>query len=618
MRKTILFLLLMGFLISAFAQTQMRGKVVDKNTREPLPGATIVANGTTVGVTTNIDGEFVLNVPKNAKTISVSFIGYETTKMNVAANVMIELLSSSQSVDEVVVVGYGVMRKSDVTGSVAKVKVEDIRKVTTIDAAQAIQGRVAGVNVMSNSGNPGSGVKIRIRGIGTINNSDPLFVVDGFPMSDISHIAPTDMESMEVLKDASATAIYGSRGANGVILIKTRSGSKTGKMEVQANVITGFSQVARQLKLADATQFANARKTIGATDDIINYVLDQQTAGNYLKGTDWQKEIYRQGTNTRYNVSILGGSDKYSFDHGVTYSQDKGIVKGTFMNKLMVHSNNNYNLSSKVKIGLNFNYVHFEKPGEKTDYYGGTIPGALRSDPISAAWDDYTKYYGEIYYSQAATNPALAIYQAGKQKSLGNKVMGNFFLQLDDLFTKGLSFRSQYGVMMDFNDNKNYSPKYFITPTQKNDDATLYQQRQYGLNWVNTNYFSYNKSIQKLNINATLGAELQVSRSSDIWATGYNVPETASLQYLGTHKDAVKFQLGGGQSENRLASTFVRGNFAWDNKYVFTGTMRMDGSSKFTKEKRWGYFPSISGGWVVSNEGFMESTKSWNTGSRLS
>jgi len=271
----------------------------------------------------------------------------------------------------------------------------------------------------------------------------------------------------------------------------------------------------------------------------------------------------------------------------------------------MVHSNNNFTLSPKVKIGLNFNYVHYEKPGENTDFYSGTIPGALRSDPISAAWDDYTKYYGEVYYSQAATNPALAIYLSGKQKSLGNKVMGNFFFQVDDLFTKGLSFRSQFGTMMDFNDNKNYSPKYFITPTQKNDDATLYQQRSFGLNWVNTNYFSYNKSIRKLNINATLGTEFQASRWSDIWATGYNVPESASLQYLGAHKDAVKFGLGGGESENRLASTFVRGNFAWDNKYVVTGTMRMDGSSKFTKDKRWGYFPSAAVSWNMNNEAFM-------------
>ncbi len=607
MKKTILFLLIMGFFISTFAQTQMRGKVVDKNTKEPLPGATVVPNGATGGTVTNLNGEFLLTVPQNSKTITVSFIGYQTAKVDVAPNVNIELTSSDQSVDEVVVVGYGVMRKSDVTGSVAKVNVEDIKKVTTIDAAQALQGRVAGVNVMSNSGNPGSGVKIRIRGIGTINNSDPLFVVDGFPMGDISHISPSDIESMEVLKDASATAIYGSRGANGVILIKTRSGLRNGKVEVQANVLTGFSNVSKVLDLADATQFANARKAIGATDDIINYVLDQQKAGNYLKGTDWQKEIYRQGTNTRFNLSILGGSEKYSFDHGVTYSSDNGIVKGSYMNKLIFHSNNNYSLSSKVKIGLNFNYVHYERPGENTDYYSGTIPGALRSDPISAAWDDYTKYYGEIYYSQAATNPALAIYLAGKQKYLGNRAMGNFYFQADDILTKGLSFRSQFGTMMDFDDQKNYNPKYFITPTQKNDDATLYQKRAYGLNWVNTNYFSYNKTVKKLNINTTLGMELQASKYSDIYATGYNVPESANLQYLSAHKDAVKFNLGGGQSENRLASTFVRGNFAWDNKYVITGTMRMDGSSKFTKEKRWGYFPSVAASWNMQNENFMQS-----------
>ncbi len=605
MRKTIMFLLLMGFFIPAFSQTLMRGKVIDKSTREPLPGATIAADGTTVGTITNDKGEFVLTVPVNAKTVSVSFIGYNTESFAVAPEIIVELSSSNLSVDEVVVVGYGVVRKSDVTGSVAKINVDDIKKVTTIDAAQAIQGRVAGVNVMSNSGNPGAGVKIRVRGIGTINNSDPLFVVDGFPMGDISHIAPTDIESMEVLKDASATAIYGSRGANGVILVKTRSGLKNRKVEVQASVLTGFSQAAKQLELADATEFANARKAIGATDDIIDYVLEQQAAGNYLKGTDWQKEIYRQGTNTRYNVNILGGGESYSFDHGVTYSQENGIIKGTYLNKLMFHSNNNYTLTDKVKIGLNFNYVHFEKPGDRTDYYSGTIPGALRSDPISAAWDDYTNFYGEIYYSQAATNPALSIYLAQKQKYLGNRAMGNFYLQIDDILTKGLSFRSQFGSMMDFNDQKNYSPKYFITPTQKNDDATLYQQRAYGLNWVNTNYFSYNRTVNKLNINATLGMELQASKWSDIWATGYDVPESANLQYLGAHKDAVKFSLGGGQSENRLASTFVRGNFAWDNKYVVTATMRMDGSSKFTKEKRWGYFPSVAASWNMNNEEFM-------------
>jgi TonB-linked SusC/RagA family outer membrane protein len=609
MRKTILFLLLMGFFISSFAQSQMRGKVLDKSTQEPLPGATIVATGTTVGTTTNEKGEFVFTVPKGVKTISASFVGYESLEVAVASEVTIQLASTEQAVDEVVVVGYGVMRKSDLTGSVGKVNVSDIQKVTTVDAAKAIQGRVAGVNVISNSGNPGSGAKIRVRGIGTINNSDPLYVVDGFPMSDISHIAPTDIVSMEVLKDASATAIYGSRGANGVILVKTNSGSKTGKLEVHANVLTGFSDVAKQLELADATQFANARKAIGNTDDIINYVLDQQAAGNYLKGTDWQKEIYRQGTNTRYNLSIVGGADNYSYDHGFTYSDENGTVKGTYMKKLMFHSNNNFSLTKKVKLGLNFNYVHSENPGNRTDYYSGTIPGALRSDPISAAWDKYTNYYGEIYYSQAATNPALAIYLAQQEKRLANRAMGNFYLQFDDIFTKGLSFRAQFGTVMDFNDQKNYSPKYFITPTQKNDDATLYQQRVYGLNWVNSNYFSYNRTINKLNINGTLGMELQDNKSSDIFAKGYDVPEDANLQYLGAHKDAVKFDLGGGESENRLSSAFLRGNLGWDNKYVVTATIRADGSSKFTQDKRWGYFPSFAGSWNIYNESFMEGIK---------
>ena len=606
MRKAFLLLLLTGIYLSIFSQTTVKGKVVDKSNKESLPGASIQANGSSVGTITNERGEFELVVPTATQSLTVSFIGYKQVQVAVKASLTVELEPDNMLIDEVVVVGYGVMRKSDLTGSVSKVKVEDIQKLTSIDAAKAIQGRVAGVNVMSNSGSPGAGVKIRIRGIGTINNSDPLFVVDGFPMGDISHIAPTDIESMEVLKDASATAIYGSRGANGVILVKTRSGSKGSRFEVRAGVVTGISNVAKRLEMADAVEFANARKQIGLTDDIINYVLEQQAAGNYLKGTNWQDEIYRQGTSTRYDINLQGTTEAYSYDHGVNLSTEKGIVKGTQLDKLMFHSNNNINLTSKIKMGLNFNYVRYEQPGNRGDFYSGTIPGALRSDPISAAWDSYRNFYGEIYYSPASTNPALSIYLAQKQRNIGNRAMGNFYLQIDDLFTKGLSFRSQFGTILDFNDNKSYSPKYNVTATQKNDDATLYQQRSYGLNWVSTNYFSYNRTVSKLNINSTLGVEFQSSKWSDIWARGYDVPETATLQYLGAHKDAVKFGLGGGESENRLQSAFFRGNFSWDNRYVLTATARADGSSKFIGDNRWGYFPSFAGSWNVHSESFME------------
>jgi len=608
MRKLNLLLVFMLLTVmQVLAQRTITGTVTSAEDGNGIPGVSVIVKGTTVGTLTDIEGKYSLNVPKEATTLVFSFVGMKKQEMAITASNAMDVVMQSEAIDVegVVVVGYGVMRKSDVTGSVGKVNPADLKKVTTIDAASALQGRVAGVNVMSNSGNPGAGTKVRIRGIGTINNSDPLYVVDGFPMGDISHISPTDVESMEVLKDASATAIYGSRGANGVILVKTRSGSKGSKFEVQANVQTGFSEVAKKLELADATEFATARKLIGKDDDIINYVLEQQEAGNYLEGTDWQKEIYRQGVATKYNLSILGNSETYSFDQGFTYATETGTVKGTYMDKLMFHSNNNFSLTKKIKVGLNFNYVHYEKPGERNDFYSGTIPGALRSDPISAAWDDYTNFYGEIYYSQAATNPALSIYLAQKEKYLGNRAMGNFYLQIDDILTPGLSFRSQFGTIMDFDDQKSYSPKYRITQTQKNDESSLYQKRYYALNWVNTNYFSYNKSVNKLNINATLGMELQASKWSDVWAKGYDVPENTDLQYLGASKDAVKFGLGGGASENRLSSTFLRGNFSWDNKYVITATIRADGSSKFTPEKRWGYFPSVAAGWNLHNEEFM-------------
>lgn len=601
----IMFLLLSCSFVAA--QTKVTGITKDEK-GTTLPGVNISVAGSNKSVSSDFDGKYTIEVPSDA-TLLFSFVGFEPKKMSVngQSTINVILQSSSQDLKEVVVVGYGTMRKSDVTGSVSKVNATDLHKVTTVDASKALQGRVAGVNVISNSGSPGSGVKIRIRGVGTINNSDPLYVVDGFPMSDIQHIAPTDIESMEVLKDASATAIYGSRGANGVILIKTKSGTKgESKFNVSATVLTGVSEVSKRLDLADATEFANARKSIGMTDDIIGYVLDQQAAGNYLKGTDWQKYIYRQAISTRYNISVNGNKDGYSYDHGVTLSDEEGVVKGTELKKFMFHSNNNLKLTDKVKLGMNFNYVRYEKPGsDASDFYNGTIPGALRSDPISVPFDNYTGTYGEIYYSPSQRNPALAIDLEKNIKNIGNRVMGNFYLQFDDIFVKGLAFRSQFGITMDFNEYRQYIPQYYITPTQKNDVSSLYQSRTNAWNWVNTNYFSYNKNVSKLNINATLGMELQSNESSDIWAKGYDVPESAALQYLGAHKNSVLFGLGGGKSQNRLESVFFRGNFSWDNKYVLTGTVRTDGSSKFLGDQRWGTFPSFAAAWNISKESFM-------------
>ncbi|MGL4520571.1 MAG: SusC/RagA family TonB-linked outer membrane protein [Phocaeicola sp.] len=594
--------------IDAVQQNQKLTGVVVDSQGEAIIGANVLLKGTTHGTITDIDGNFLLEVAQGA-IIEISFIGYSSqeVKYNGQSTLRIVLQDDTESLDEVVVVGYGVMRKSDLTGSVGKLDVKELKKVSTLDATQAMQGRMAGVTVISNSGSPGAGATVRVRGVGTINNSDPLYVVDGFPCSDISHVAPTDIESMEVLKDASATAIYGSRGANGVVLVKTKSGAKNQKVEVQANAFLGIAQVAKKLDMADATQFAQARKAVGSMDDRLNYILESQQNGNYLKGTDWQDEIMRTALSQRYNVSVQGASSGYSYSHGVTYSDEQGIVKGSEMQKFMFHTNNNYNLTKKVKLGMNLNYVWYKKPGlDGNDFYRSVLPGTLRSDPVSAAWDDYTDFYGQVYYSSAQTNPALGIWQNGYTNTMEHRFLANFFLQIDDLFIKGLSFRSQFGKTLTFNEYREFRPAYYITASQKNDEQTLNQIRNNGDTWSNTNYFSYNGSFGKLNMGSTLGMEVQANTWSDLDVTAYGVPEDADLQYIGAHKDNSKFIMNGAKSQNRLASGFFRTNLSWDNKYLVTGTVRLDGSSRFTRQNRWGWFPSFSGGWNVANEAFME------------
>ena len=586
---------------------KVTGTVVDV-TGETVIGANVLVKGTTNGTITDMDGKFTLDVPEGA-VIEISFIGYQTQEIAYKgqSELQVVLTEDTETLEEVVVVGYGVMRKSDLTGSVGKVDVKEMSKVSTLDASQAMQGRIAGVSVISNSGNPGAGATIRVRGVGTINNSDPLYIVDGFPSNDISHIAPSDIESMEVLKDASATAIYGSRGANGVILVKTKSGAKGQKVEIQATAYMGISQVAKTLDMADATQFARARQAMGSTDALMNHILDSERKGVYLRGTDWQDEIMRTAIAQRYNVSVQGAGDNYSYSHGVTYSDEEGIVKGSQMQKFMFHTNNSYTLMKDVKLGLNLNYVWYKRPDlGGSDFYRSILPGALRSDPVSAAWDDYTDFYGQMYYSTSQTNPALGIWQNKYTNTSEHRFIANFFLQIDNILVKGLSFRSQFGKTLTFNEQKNFSPKYFITASQKNDEQTLHQVRNNGDMWSTTNYFSYNGTVDRLNLGATLGMEVQSNMWSDVDVTAYGVPENADLQYIGAHKDNDKFILAGAKSQNRLASGFFRTNLSWDNKYLITGTVRLDGSSRFMKGHRWGWFPSFSAGWNVANEDFME------------
>jgi len=608
-------LFLMATSFVAYAQQRTISGTVYDSSSETLPGVSVVVEGTTTGTITGIDGTFQLEVPESTAELIFSFVGFETQKLDVTgkSNVTVTMKSATEDLDEVVVVGYGTIRKSDLTGAVAKVGGDDLQQVATTDVVQTLQGKVAGVDVVANSGEPGAGVKIRIRGVGSWGESNPIYVVDGFPTSDISNIDPSNIESIEVLKDASATAIYGSRGANGVVLVTTKQGKK-GKGVIEANVYAGVQYAQNTIDLTNAHEyatlrleaFANAGKTgtIPVKDmEKLNYVIN-----NRLVGTDWQNELLNVAPIQNYNISARGGNETLTYNVGATLFMQEGIVDNSGMDKLFVWANNEYKLSEKITLGTNISYSTYQKNNHNSNEYSGALPVALRIDPLTAAWDDYTNDYGaRVIGGVVVGNPARVVEEAEHQTKGDHKVIGNFNLKFDDIFVKGLSFKTMFAADLKFYKVKNYYPEFFAAVDQKREQSELYEQRGEQINWAWNGYFNYNKLINnEHSINAMLGAEAQEFKGSDINAKGFQVPGFEDLMYLGQAKNIDTKEIGGGAYHNTLMSYFARANYSYKSRYLVTATVRADGSSKFLDDNKWGVFPSFSAGWNVKEEAFMD------------
>lgn len=612
MRNIMLFLMALAMSCHVMAQqSRISGTVTDSKDGSEMPGVNILVKGTTNGTITDINGKFVFNVSSNKNTVLlITSVGYKSQEIHLKSDqkfINVVLEEDSKLLNEVVIVGYGSMRKSDLTGAVSSVKTEDLKTMATAGIVGALQGRVAGVNIVSSSGEPGEGFQVRIRGVGTINNSDPLYVVDGFPGANMSYLQPGDIESMEILKDASATAIYGSRGANGVILIKTKSGRKN-SMSINFDAYRGVSKVAKRYDLCNATQWSklklealsNAGKTPSDEDAaILNYVIDH----NY-KGTDWQDEIFRTAVIENYNLSISGGSDKSSYNIGLDYSRNQGVVKNTGDQKYALHFDNEYNLSKHVKIGATLAYLYYDRNHDDNGYYSGTVAWALYSDPITPAWDKNTNNYGKYLYS-GETNPAITIDDNANRKSFSNDFTGRGYIQIDDIGIKGLAFRSQYNMDIYEDKYKQYLFAYYIDTDKKRDQSSLYERKSETRSWVWSNYLTYNKNFGKSHINSTLGMEAQESKNDYNGITVYDVPDDKDLEYIDASKDKNSFIATGSATDNSIMSYFVRANYDYNNKYLATATWRADGSSKFLGKNKWGYFPSFSLGWNIHEESFF-------------
>lgn len=613
MRKVLhLFVLFCALPYMVYAQSvQITGTVTDAKDGEPLPSVVVQGSGNNATIT-DLDGKYSITASQGDN-LSFSFLGMvtKTVKVGTQNTINVTLEEDNQMLDEVVVVGYGTMRKSDNTGALSSLKSDQVTQLSVVDVTQAIQGRAPGVSVINNSGEPGAGTKVRIRGTGSVNNSDPLYVVDGFPVNDISHIAPHDVESMEILKDASAVAIYGSRGANGVILVKTKGGSFNKKTEVNVNVFGGFTNVDKKIDLLNAWEYATLKLESFKNANLIpsvnmQSILDYAIA-NKSVGTNWQDEVLRTGYTQNYNVNVSGGSERNKYDVGVTYSDENGVVKNTFMDKFMFHLNNEYKLFKDVSIGVNMSYTTYSKSGNDSNYYSGALTQSLKVDPVSAAWDSYTDEFGEVYFSYG-TNPGRLVYENKFRKKSEDRFIANAYLQLDNLFKlKGLSFRAQFGKQFTFTKERNYYPVFYITADQQRDRSNLTEDRRDNTYWNTNEYFSYVNTFGKHSVNATLGVEAEKSKWSNSYASVYDVPEDENLQYLGMAANKENLQVSGGASHNALLSAFFRGNYSYDGRYLFTGTFRADGTSRF--KKKWGYFPSFSAGWNMLEESFMNGVK---------
>lgn len=568
---------------------------------EPIIGANIRIKGTTTGTITDIDGNFSIKAEPQS-VIEVSYIGYLTqeTVINNQKSIRFLLKEDTKTLDEVVVIGYGVQKKADLTGSVANINTEKLNTQSNANIGQALQGKIAGVDIVSQGGAPGSGTRIMVRGIGTLNNASPLYIVDGMYMNSIDHINPNDIASIDVLKDASSAAIYGSRAANGVIIVTTKEGSNTeGKPIIDLSVNLGISTASKFLDMLDAKGWAEvttiARQAIGKP------ALDMATDLANKPDNDWQDIMFRPALMQNYNLAVKGGGKYSTYYTGLGYFNQDGIVKGTNYQRYNIQSKNDYKrgiFSAGTNLIISFSH---DKPLHQ-ELRGGMIGTILQSVPTLEKYDDTREGgYGGTYGDVVNIPHPLAIIDDNIMDRYNEnvKIFANLYAQIE-LF-KGLKYKLNLTPDFSFERYKNYLNKYdFGLATNSITQLTERQRRR--RNILVENLLTFDRTFGEHKISALAGYTYQDSRFRHIQAYGEGLPQGLEEIDAATTNRSNE----GNSWRSVLTSILGRVFYSYQNKYLFTATIRRDGSSKFGKNNRYGYFPSFSLGWNVAEEKFME------------
>lgn len=627
-------LLMMLFIIgTAMAQVNITGVVVDNN-NDPVIGATVQVLGTTVGTITDYDGNYSITAPSGATKVSYSFIGMTTQVLPVKAGIMnVKLVESSSELDEVVVIGYETAKKRDLTGSVSSVGAKAMADLPIASAAEALTGKLAGVQVTTTEGSPDAEVKIRVRGGGSITgDNSPLYLVDGFPVNSISDISPSDIQSIDVLKDASSTAIYGARGANGVIIITTKSPSK-GKLSVSLNSSYAFKKISKTLDVLSPYEFAlwqyeQALLQDKVTDQYINYFghPDDMDLYKSVSGTNWQDETFgRTGQTWNNNVSLSGGSDKLSFNASYNRIDDKAIMVGSEYVRNNVNFKMNARPIDRLKVDFSTRYSDTnvlgsganevnEKSSTDSRLKHSVIYTPISLHDLTTTDSDIEEQVGNLYPPDVAVNDN---YRQKKQYTF--TVNGGVGFDI----IKGLTLRSELGYEIGATEDNRYyglSTYYVRNNTSIRDmPAIIMSDYSYG-RLRNTNTLSYKPNLGKNhNLSILLGEETLTTKAKKLTTEVQGIPAVFSAEQafqLTTQGTAISID-NYFIPDNKLLSFFGRASYDYKSRYLFSGTLRADGSSLFGPGNRWGLFPSASAAWRISEEAFMAGAQDWLSNLKL-
>lgn len=598
------------------AQT-IRGLVKDENNK-PIAGASVLIKKMNNGTFTNADGRFELSVAAGSYQLEISFTGYKTVTQSVTvgntspADLVVILPASVTALTDVVVVGYGTQKRKDVTGTISSVKGDDFKNLPVSNVATALQGKASGVNIVSGDGAPGSVPSIRIRGTGTINNADPLIVIDGVPAGGLNDVNPNDIASIDILKDASSSAIYGSRAANGVVLITTKKGNFNQPLKASVNLYTGTNKAIKYLDMLTAPDLATLKKEAYTNDGLAAPSIWSDP--NYAtQRTDWQRALLKTGKVKNADIALRGGNATSTYNFSTNYYAEDGMIVNSNFKRYSFRINSEHKVGTHLRVGENI--VYSNTSGNNFDTrstQAGLLWSAIRFNPAIPV----TNANGTWGTSQAdnqlgdINNPLTSVNE-NQNYNKTDRLLANGFAELE--IAKGLKLRANFGYDQNTNEGYGFS---IATPTQTRGPSisSLGQGFSKSHSFLEEYFLTYNKDINSIHtIGLTAGYSSQVFNGNYFGASRSGFTDTSVDQrILNLGNSASVGNNGGSNSASGLQSYFVRGNYAFKSKYLLTATMRADGSSKFAPGKRWGYFPAFSAGWRISDEKFFADVKALN------